>query len=98
MSWLAQIDQIEGKVLRLAQKLKRVQQEKEALQAENEQLKKLLKKKEDTIGVLTNRLETKQRILPVEKDLEEKDKEMLMQQIDQYIAELDKCIEWLHKI
>ena len=98
MNWLAKIDQIEGKVLRLAQKLKRVQQEKKALQLENEQLKKLLKKKENTIGVLNNRLETKQRIFPVEKELEERDKEMLMQQIDQYIAELDKCIEWLHKI
>ena len=58
MNWLAKIDQIEGKVLRLAQKLKRVQQEKKALQLENEQLKKLLKKKENTIGVLNNRLET----------------------------------------
>ncbi len=91
MNWSEQIDRIEDKMLRLAQQFRH-------LKVENEALRQQLQQKENTIGVLTQKLENSQRILAKEQGKEEQDTKMLMQQIDQYIEELDKCIEWLHKI
>ncbi|MCI5083192.1 MAG: hypothetical protein MRY78_15955 [Saprospiraceae bacterium] len=91
MNWSEQIDRIEDKMLRLAQQFRH-------LKVENEALRQQLQQKENTISVLTQKLENSQRILAKEQGKEEQDTKMLMQQIDQYIEELDKCIEWLHKI
>ena len=94
MSIVDKLESIEIKVRQLALKQERLQRENTALQLENQQLKAGLDKQEATVIALKDKLETAQRTL--ENRVEDEQSQQLKQLIDQYILEIDKCIEWLH--
>ena len=98
MSLLKQIEQIELKIRLLANKLEQAEAERKVLLVENKQLKIDLSESKNAIDVLTKKLETTQHILAEERAEGSERKKMLKRQIEQYIEEIDKCIEWLHKI
>ena len=97
------INEIESKIKRVAAERDDYQHHNFVLLDENKQLKSELAKQSDLIYELQQRLAESQQILTKEdgenllqKDsLSEKDTEALKKQIDQYIQEIDKCIEWL---
>lgn len=90
------LEHIEIKVRQLALKQERLQRENTALQIENQQLKAGIDKQEATVIALKNKLETAQRALEDRVEEEDEQSQQLKQLIDQYILEIDKCIEWLH--
>ncbi|MFN7117873.1 MAG: hypothetical protein ACK4TA_13820 [Saprospiraceae bacterium] len=96
MNLTDKLESIEIKVRQLALKQERLQRENAALQLENQQLKAGLDKQEATIIALKDKLETAQRALENRAEEEDEQSQQLKQLIDQYILEIDKCIEWLH--
>lgn len=90
------LESIEIKVRQLALKQERLQRENAALQTENQQLKAGIDKQEATIIAFKDKLETAQRALENRAEEESEQSQQLKQLIDQYILEIDKCIEWLH--
>ena len=96
MNLTEQIEGIEIKVRQLALKLERLQRENAALLTENQQIKANMEKQEATISALKDKLETAQRALTERAEEEDEQSQQLKQLIDQYILEIDKCIEWLH--
>ncbi|HMN90758.1 MAG TPA: hypothetical protein PKD70_13905 [Saprospiraceae bacterium] len=96
MSLSEQIESIEIKVRQLALKFERLQRDNAALQAENARLHAGLDKQEATIIALKNKLEQAQYALVQQVEEETEHSRKLKQLIDQYILEIDKCIEWLH--
>ncbi|HMO41548.1 MAG TPA: hypothetical protein PKC76_19035 [Saprospiraceae bacterium] len=92
-----QIEGIEIKVRQVALKLERLQRENATLIAENQQLKTDMDKQEAMIIALKNKLETAQSAMEQRADEETEHSRQQKQLIDQYIQEIDKCIEWLHR-
>jgi regulator of replication initiation timing len=90
------LESIELKVRQLALKQERMQRENAALLVENQQLKAGLDKQEATIIAFKDKLETAQRAQNERAEEEDEQSQQLKQLIDQYILEIDKCIEWLH--
>jgi predicted nucleic acid-binding Zn-ribbon protein len=97
MNLAEQIDLIEIKVRQLATKVERVQQENAALQEVNQQLKAELDRQKGGMDALKDKLEIAQRALGSRRNGKMEQSEKLKEQLDQYIHEIDKCIEWLHK-
>jgi chromosome segregation ATPase len=97
MSIGEQIDNIELKVRQLVLKMERISKENSSLQSENQRLKAELDRQKGTVGVLKDKLENTQRALDLQRDEEPKHSAKLREQIDQYIREIDTCIEWLEK-
>ena len=93
------MDNIELKIRQLTQKMKRLEQENAELEADNKQLKVELDKQNGAVRSLKNKLENTQLAMavPSEKGSAERT-ELVNEQINQYIEEIDKCIEWLHKL
>jgi len=97
------INEIESKVKRVAAERDDYQHHNLVLLDENKQLKDELSKQSNLIYELQQRLANNQQILTKEdgenflqkESLSGKDKEALKKQIDQYIQEIDRCIEWL---
>lgn len=96
MSVADKLENIEIKVRQLALKQERLQRENAALQLENQQLKAGLDKHEATVIALKDKLETAQRAFEEQAAEEDEQSQQLKQLIDQYILEIDKCMEWLH--
>lgn len=96
MNWSDRLESIELKVRQLALKQERLQRENSVLQAENQQLKAGIDKQEATVIALKDKLETAQRAFQEKAEEEDEQSQQLKQLIDQYILEIDKCIEWLH--
>ena len=102
MELSGKIDSIEMKVRELAFKLERLKKENAALREENKLLKvendHLKRQVTDTEGNIIGNTDQAQRHPdgqpgePGEGDQSEK----LRAQIDQYIREIDQCIEWLN--
>jgi len=97
MNLTEQIEDIEIKVRQLALKLERLQRENADLQNENKDLKAGVEKQEATISALQDKLKDAQRVLNQKEEEESEHSKKLKQLIDQYILEIDKCIEWLHR-
>ncbi|NRB51503.1 MAG: hypothetical protein HRU41_27775 [Saprospiraceae bacterium] len=89
------IDNIELKIRQLAQKVDRLNEENNSLKAENERLKTDLDKQKGAVLTLKNKLDKTQGMLDTQHVSETADSEQLKKQLDQYIKEIDKCIEWL---
>ena len=97
------LNEIESKIKRVAAERDDFQHHNFVLLDENKQLKNELSKQSELISELQERLANSQQILTKEdgekllqkKSLSGKDTEALKKQIDQYIQEIDKCIEWL---
>jgi len=90
------VDSIELKVRQLAVKIERLRNENAALIVENRQLKAELDRQGGTVDALKNKLEKTQRVGAKNGEREPEHSEKLRKQIDQYIQEIDRCIEWLH--
>lgn len=96
MDIIDQIEQIELKVRQLALKLERLHEENDEIKTENERLKAELDRQRGTVGVLKDKLEKTQGVFHQQKETASEHTQQLRQQLDQYIREIDKCIEWLH--
>lgn len=112
MNIAKKINEIESKIKQVAAERDNFQHHNVVLLDENKQLKSLLSEQSERIQELQERLVNSQQILigksgeiyskvegkpSEEKTLSSKDVETLKQQIDQYIQEIDKCIEWLQE-
>lgn len=86
---------IELKVRQLALRLERLQNENKSLLQENKKLRTELTKKDDKLGVLEGKVARSQAALEVRRDNDPEDSKKLRKEIEQYIKEVDKCIEWL---
>ena len=104
------INEIESKIKRVAAERDDYQHHNAILLDENKQLKEALSKQSEMIRELQERLVNSQQILTgkisaenadvkedssEKKNPSEKDIKALKNRIDQYIHEIDKCIEWL---
>lgn len=89
------IDNIELKIRQLALKLDRFIQENNNLKNENERLKTDLDKQKGAVMTLKDKLDKTQGMLEKQHVNESEHSIELKQQLDQYIKEIDKCIEWL---
>lgn len=90
-----QLDHIELKIRQLLEELKWLRQENAILRKENNQLNADLETQHERIGELTERLTNSQRVLSQQRGDVSESSQKLRKQIDQYITEIDKCIEWL---
>ncbi len=91
------IDNIELKVRQLVLKMERIQNENAALREENQQLKAELDRQKGTVSALKDKLENSQRVLDLQREEQPEHSKKLREQLEQYIHEIDQCIEWLHK-
>ncbi|MBK8562796.1 MAG: hypothetical protein IPN76_05485 [Saprospiraceae bacterium] len=90
-----QLDNIEQKVKQLADAMTALRQQNASLLKENNKLKADLEAQHERIGELTERLTNSQQALAGERGDDSENTQKLRKQIDQYIQEIDKCIEWL---
>jgi predicted nucleic acid-binding Zn-ribbon protein len=97
MNITEQVETIELKVRQLVLKMERINRENTALHQENELLKTELDRQKGTVGILKDKLENTQRVLDLRRKEEPEQSAKLKEQIDQYIEEIDSCIEWLKK-
>jgi regulator of replication initiation timing len=90
-----QLDNIEQKVKHLAEAMTALRQQNASLLQENNKLKADLEAQHERIGELTERLTNSQQALAGQRGDDSENTQKLRKQIDQYIQEIDKCIEWL---
>lgn len=79
------------------EELERLRKENDKLSEENTKLKTNLDVQKDLAGELAQRLSNTQRALARQRGDESEGSQKLRKQIDQYIIEIDNCIEWLQK-
>lgn len=72
-----------------------LRQQNASLLQENNKLKAELEAQHERIGELTERLTNSQQALAGQRGDDSENTQKLRKQIDQYIQEIDKCIEWL---
>ena len=96
MNFSEKIDRIESKVKQLNQKQDVLQEENAHLKMENRQLKADLVQEQKHKDELIQQLEKTQRALERKRKNDPESVQQLRQEIDKYIAEIDKCLEWLH--
>lgn len=92
------LDSFELKIRQLGSKLERLRGENADIRAENEILKEELDRRQGVINALKDKLERTHREMNVrETKAEDSDPDRVRQQIDYYLHEIDKCIEWLEQ-
>jgi len=89
------LNSIELKVRQLALKLERLQNENAELLEENKVLKKKVENRINKTTVLEEKLTKTQVALDKRRDDDPKSSKRMRKEVDQYIKEIDKCIEWL---
>jgi len=96
MNLTQQIESLLLKTKQLALKLERLQHENSTLKEESALLQKEIDRNKEMAGKI--REKTKKVHVAVENEAEGNaiSAEQLKQQLNQYIDEIDKCIEWLH--
>ena len=92
------IDGIEWKVQKLVQKMKLLKQENQQLLDDNVSLRNELQKIKDNKDNLEANLNRTKEALGTKESNAEGDTKKLKEEIDQYIHEIDKCIEWLQSM
>ena len=95
MNLSEKIDNIELKIRQLGLKVERLRNENADLTKQNEHLKAELDKQQGAVGALKDKLTKTQGVLERQEFGEKAHTQQLKQQLDQYIQEIDKCIEWL---
>ncbi len=90
-----QLDHIELKVRQLLEQIKLLQRENDSLSQENTKLKAEQEAQQERIAELAERLTNSQRALAQQRGDTSESSQKLRKQIDQYIIEINKCIEWL---
>jgi uncharacterized coiled-coil DUF342 family protein len=99
MSDLVQkIDGIEWKIQKLAQKMKLLKKENSALLEENLQQKTELEGHKKNIYNLEAQLSRTRETLESSHKNGSGSSKLLKEEIDQYISEIDKCLEWLQSM
>jgi regulator of replication initiation timing len=93
-----QLDSIEQKVKLLLEAMTALRQQNASLLQENNKLKAELETQHERIGELTERLTNSQQALVGQRGDDSESNQKLRKQIDQYINEIDKCIEWLQNV
>lgn len=93
-----QLDNIEQKVKQLLEAMTALRQQNASLLQENNKLKAELETQHERIGELTERLTNSQQALVGQRGDDSESNQKLRKQIDQYINEIDKCIEWLQNV
>ncbi len=89
------LDQIELKVRRLALKLDQLKTSNQQLLEENKLLKTALKKEDSKRTTLEQQLKRTQMALSSKQNDAPESTQKIRKELDQYIKEIDKCIEWL---
>lgn len=90
-----QLDHIELKVRQLLEQIKLLRRENDSLSQENTKLKAEQEAQQERIAELAERLTNSQRALAQQRGDTSESSQKLRKQIDQYIIEINKCIEWL---
>ena len=93
-----QLENIEQKVRQLVEAITVLRQQNAILSKENNKLKADLEAQQERIGELTERLTNSQQALAGQRGDDSESNQKLRKQIDQYIKEIDKCIEWLQNV
>ncbi len=89
------IDDIKLKIEQLATALEQLREENKALQTENNQLKEKLGQQKEVTGEIKYKLESNEQVIEnLRKEGPERVKQ-LRNQIEQYLGEIDQCVEWL---
>ena len=96
MEFLETFENIEEKVKLLVSKVAHVQEENASLKAENELLKKKLQEQDASVEDLQDKVDAHKKVIAQNAILKPDDAENLKERIDQYILEINKCIEWLN--
>ena len=89
------LNNIELKVRQLALRLERLQNENNTLLLENKKLKSELLQNTDKLGQMEEKVVRSKVALDSKRDSGPDYSKKLRKEIDQYINEIDKCIEWL---
>ncbi len=95
MDLLEQIENIELKIKLLALKLERIQKENASLKKNKQTLQRQLAEKDAAILKLQTELKAKAGGKEQMKNINPEQIKQLKKQIDQYIEDLEKCIDWL---
>ena len=97
MNLSGRLEGIEAKVQQMASKLDRLRQERDHLLEENKTLRNKLVAREQQLANIEEQLHNTQALWQQsEGSIESERKTQWKNQIDTYIAEIDKCIEWLN--
>ena len=89
------LSNIELKVRQLALRLERLQNENSTLLLENKNLKSELLQNTNKLGQMEEKVVRSKVALDSKRDSDPEYSKKLRKEIDQYIGEIDKCIEWL---
>jgi len=96
MDVLKKINNIETKIQLLVDKLRSLKQENKVLVDENIELKANVSQQKELINDLKTKLIKTQRALELRKEDEPKESQKLRKQMDRYIAEIDRIVDWLN--
>ena len=96
MNSITLIENIELKIKQLVLKIERLEKENLILKNENEKQKVALDFEKETSNTLNKKVLDSQTAMASRKKEDNEQSAQLKQQMNQYIEEIDKCIEWLH--
>ena len=91
------LDQIELKLRQLALKIERLEKAKTTLLEENEALKTKLKKGDSKTLSLEQKLRKTHEVLESKRTNDPGRTQKVRKELERYIKEIDKCIEWLEQ-
>jgi len=89
------LNNIELKVRQLALRLERLNNENSTLLLENKRLKSELSQNSNKLGQMEEKVAITKVALDLQRDSNPEDSKKLRKEIEQYITEIDRCIEWL---
>lgn len=95
MSLSERLESIELKVRQLALKVRQLHRENQNLRDANEQLWAALSQKEDVIKDLQERVVKAEQEVEHKRKMDTEQSVKVRAQIDQYVKEIDRCLEWL---
>jgi len=95
MSLSERLESIELKVRQLALKVRQLHRENQNLRDANEQLWGALSQKEDVIKTLQERVVKAEQEVEHKRKVDNEQSVTVRAQIDQYVKEIDRCLEWL---
>ena len=90
------LEGIELKLRQLALKMERLQSQNADLLDENKTLRLKLSKQDNAVGLLEDNLHKSQQSLEKMRETEPPGSKKIRKDIERYIKEIDKCIEWLN--
>jgi chromosome segregation ATPase len=95
MKLTTKIETIHQKVQQLATKIESLEAERASLLEQNKKLTADLASQKAVVSELKTKLTKSQRTLEQNREEEPEHSQKLREQIDQYIKDIDSCIEWL---